>query len=254
MFEFLKKKPTANTLCMLRPNFFCGQSVIPSLLNRLNSKFSSNQLYDLWRNSFMPDNLVEFISSAAYYNMNERKKNQCEFVKIITLGSDFYTWTNQQNAPMSVDLCTQYGTQFSDDELLSLMQKENMDVSYSISGLEIALIYPKGIGEQKLHLSLSQNTVGTITSYLKSVFCDANDVFVPGILMSMEDMRQNESKLLNLAKSYVETGKYGRYFEFEEQDVPDREAKTITLCIPYMRNMRLRAIISVLSSRVRMIL
>lgn len=231
MFEFLKKKSTASTLCMLRPNYFCGQSVIPSLLN---ARCPSDQLYDLWRNSFMPDNLVEFISAAAYQNMNERKKNQSEFIKIVTLGSDFYTWTNKKNAPMSIDLCTQYGTQFSDDELLLLMQKEKMDVSYSISALEFALIYPKGVGEQKLHLSLSKNTIGTITSYLKSVFHDANDVFVPGILMSMEDMRQNESKLLNLAKSYVETGEYGRYFEFEEQDIPDREAKTITLCIPYI--------------------
>lgn len=231
MFNLFRKKKPPRTLCMLRPTYHCSKALIPNLLQ---NQLPNDELYSIWNNSFYPNNVIEFVTNIAYKNHKARRKDKADNIKIVTLEDSFYDWLQTKDLTESMNACAEYGAQFSDEDLLSLMKKTKMDVSYSVSALEIAFVFPKEIGEGMLHYSLSENVCSTIKEYLQSVFTDSNEIFVPGILMNTEEFRQEEDKLINLAKTYVETGQAGKYFEFERQIVPDSSSKSIVLCIPYV--------------------
>lgn len=159
--------------------------------------------YRKWEKQNLPNDLFTFIHSIIEELISQKLIIQDDTnLKVVTIDEEYFAWLEQNKKDNKIESQQEYAKQVSPEEAFRLLKKNQMETSYSLVSLPVAAFYENGIKEEtsyKLSFNLKQN----LLNYFEQIF-GKGTVYLPGYVVSGEELYNNQAMFLGMAQSYFE--------------------------------------------------
>lgn len=114
-------------------------------------------------------------------------------VRVVCLDESYITWLNGR--PHTRELVEEYAQELGDDDLLKLLQKNRMDVSYELCCIPLIVASKKKLDNG---FALSSDTIHAIQKMLNDVYGEGR-AFFTGTVRTMQQIHREEPRYFEMA-------------------------------------------------------